>query len=237
MDRLRWVLLGIGAVILLGIYLWGRYRFRRRRVQREPHLGSTEFDPLLVDGGSEPALQLDDLPPEVLADEAPKLVREEPVLEPAPEEAAPVVREPPAPRERLFVLYLVAPRGQPYEGAAVIAALRAAGLEFGDMRIFHRLAGGRAVFSAANLVEPGTLVPDELARQRTPGLTFFMRLPGPVPPLAAFDDFADTARRIAADLGGDLRDDNRALVDEAAWERMRAGAAEAGPERADCVHP
>ena len=129
------------------------------------------------------------------------------------------------PEEKLLVLYLVAPANQVFPGAAVGAALEAAGLRYGEMHIYHRYAdgdaGGTPVFGAANLVEPGTLEIEALAATGTPGLTLFLQLPGPLRPLQAFDLFAGCAQRIAEQLGGELRDQSRSALSRQTLEHLR----------------
>jgi cell division protein ZipA len=132
---------------------------------------------------------------------------------------------PSPPEEKLVVLYLVAPARQVFAGDEVGAALEAAGLQYGEMHIYHRYPngsdGGTPVFGVANLVEPGTLEVEALAATGTPGLTLFLQLPGPLRPLQAFDLFAGCAQQIADGLGGELRDQNRSTLSRQTLEHMR----------------
>ncbi|MFA7388306.1 MAG: cell division protein ZipA [Thiohalobacteraceae bacterium] len=161
----------------------------------------------------------------------PDFVSEPIMVEPrAPKDAAPDpsrTTPPPTspPEEKLVVLYLVAPANQVFPGDAVGAALEGAGLQYGEMHIYHRYAdgdaGGAPVFGAANLVEPGTLEIEALAATGTPGLTLFLQLPGPLRPLEAFDLFAGCAQQIAAQLGGELRDQSRNALSRQTLEHLR----------------
>ncbi len=65
-----------------------------------------------------------------------------------------------------------------------IVAAEKAGLEFGDMGIYHRLVDGHPeqgpIFSVANLTKPGNFDMARIATLQTAGLSFFMALAGPV---------------------------------------------------------
>jgi cell division protein ZipA len=63
---------------------------------------------------------------------------------------------------------------RPFTGVSLGAALRRAGLELGEMSIYHyRDAVSRRpaepLFSVANMVAPGTLTDDDIADMMTPG--------------------------------------------------------------------
>lgn len=109
-----------------------------------------------------------------------------------------------------LILFIAAPEGQMFEGAAVLEALDNAGLHFGDMKIFHRMVltefGEVSLFSVANGVPPWTLEPDELKLGATPGLSLIINLPSPLDDSEAIHDFIFTAERINQSLGGVLKD-------------------------------
>lgn len=185
MWDLRWVLLGLGALVLVGVYLWSRGILSRemlpalpRRKQRtEPSIG--EPAPLSA-------------PP---APETPSLV--ETVSE---EEKA---RPPP---DRIVALRLV-PRGGELATERAVAALRTAGLEHGRYAIFHRQIGtNREGFSVASLTEPGSFDLEHLGDATIAGLSFFVVLPGG-DPVARFDAMVETARALSVELAADLFDE------------------------------
>ncbi len=140
-----------------------------------------------------------------------------PVPPPAPPTAPPrsdLGRRPPhAPVERIVSLYVVAREGIKFQGADLVVAAEKAGLEFGDMGIYHRLVDGHPeqgpIFSVANLVKPGNFDMARIATLQTPGLSFFMALPGPVPALDAWDAMLPTAQRLAELLDGLVLDEER----------------------------
>jgi len=118
--------------------------------------------------------------------------------------------EPTLSREQFFVINVVSKTREGFAGSELIPAFLAAGLRFGEMSIFHRHENsngqGRLLFSVASLFEPGTFDLDNIENICTPGLSFFMCLPGPTNPLAAFNMMAQAAKRIAEALDGELRD-------------------------------
>ncbi len=92
-------------------------------------------------------------------------------------------------------------------------AAEKAGLTFGDMGIFHRLMPGKPhsgpVFSMANMIKPGNFDMRRVDELRTPGISFFMTLPGPLPALDAWDAMLPTAQRLAELLDGNVLDEER----------------------------
>jgi cell division protein ZipA len=141
--------------------------------------------------------------------------------EPVPAPAAP--RVPPRsdlgrrperlPVERIVTLFVVAREGSVFNGADLIVAAEKAGLEFGDMGIYHRLVDGKRelgpIFSVANMLKPGNFDLTRLDALLTPGLSFFMTLPAPIPALDAWDTMLPTAQRLAELLDGQVLDEER----------------------------
>lgn len=117
------------------------------------------------------------------------------------------------PVERIVSLFVVAREGHHFNGADLIVAAEKAGLEYGDMGIYHRLVDGKRelgpIFSVANMLKPGSFDLSNLDALRTPGLSFFMALPGPVTALDAWDTMLPTAQRLAELLDGQVLDEER----------------------------
>ena len=115
--------------------------------------------------------------------------------------------------ERIVTLFVVAREGASFQGADLIVAAEKAGLEFGDMGIYHRLVDGKRdqgpVFSVANMLKPGSFDLGRLDSLRTPGLSFFMTLPAPLSALDAWEAMLPTAQRMAELLGGQVLDEER----------------------------
>ncbi|MFK7913764.1 MAG: cell division protein ZipA [Pseudomonadales bacterium] len=119
-----------------------------------------------------------------------------------------------SPVEDLILIHLVAPKGDHFSGAELVEALRSQGLKFGDMNIFHRRDPmmGSPIYSVANALEPGFFDLSDIDAMNTPGVTFFLQLPGPEDPAGALEDMLGAAQVIAHTLGGQLRDENKDRV-------------------------
>jgi cell division protein ZipA len=136
-------------------------------------------------------------------------------------------REAPAasvPVEELIVMNVLAENDRPFTGDELFAALRTCGLKFGDMNIFHRVEPltKSVQYSVANAVEPGTFDMADMEAMRCPGLCFFMQLPGPEDPSAAFEDMFSVAKSVVKGLGGDVRDEHRNIMTPQTVEHYRA---------------
>jgi cell division protein ZipA len=162
--------------------------------------------------------------PAAVAPPAPADLHEAPIAAPAPVPApAPAPRVPPrsdlgkrptqVPVERIVSLFVIAREGHFFNGADLIVAAEKAGLEYGDMGIYHRLVDGKRelgpIFSVANMLKPGSFDLTRVDALRTPGLSFFMALPGPVTALDAWDAMLPTAQRLAELLDGQVLDEER----------------------------
>ncbi len=117
------------------------------------------------------------------------------------------------PVERIVTLFVVAREGGHFNGPDLVVAAEKAGLEFGDMGIYHRLVDGKRelgpIFSVANMLKPGNFDLARLDALRTPGVSFFMTLPAPLPALDAWDAMLPTAQRLAELLDGQVLDEER----------------------------
>ncbi|HCC82405.1 MAG TPA: cell division protein ZipA, partial [Methylophaga sp.] len=121
-------------------------------------------------------------------------------------------------------LTIMAPESQMFTGRAIKSALEQQEMHFGDMQIYHRYTVNnrrQTLFSVANILDPGTLLPDQLISMKTPGLLMFARLPGPVNGLTVFDSMLDTAQQLTAYLGGILCDEKREPITDKHLEAAR----------------
>jgi FtsZ-interacting cell division protein ZipA len=103
----------------------------------------------------------------------------------------PIVEWPTDEQRRVVALRLVALPPERLAGRALRLALASEGF----------------VLSAANLSKPGTFDPETMDLQRFGGLSLFAVLPGPKPPLKAFEDLLATARNLNERLQGALQDE------------------------------
>jgi cell division protein ZipA len=191
MVELRWVLLGLGAALLLGVYLWGRgvlQRFVPRRALARRWLPSP------------PELHLpgENAPPDFGAAAKPEITSggEESSLGAAPRP------------DRVITVRFI-PKSKQLSAEKAVLALRSAGLQHGRYGIFHRLGDHNSpetLFSVASLTEPGSFDLTNLDRA-IPGMSFFMVLPGEGDPVTRFDMMVETARSLAHDLDAELHDE------------------------------
>lgn len=158
-------------------------------------------------------------------DETPAPASQEPAtgagLETPSAHATPVARHDmvapqPGSDSQVFVLHVAAPEGQAYAGTRLIETLEALDLKFGLNDLYHRVTEQHgvteSVFAVASMVKPGTLHPAEAESLVTPGLSFFLLVPGPMEGRAAMHDMMETAHKLTTSLGGTVLDDKRALL-------------------------
>lgn len=142
-----------------------------------------------------------------------------------PPKDIPKSAEPKQVPQEVLVINVDAKTADHFQGVAIKQLLEACGLEHGDMSIFHRHEEDDLLspvqFSVANAVEPGYFDPENMESLSTPGVSFFMSLPGPKDYMKAFDYMLETAQCFAKNLGGELRDENRSVMTTQTIEHCR----------------
>ena len=201
-------LLIAGFVVLVLIYLFGRPRrpSQGRRSRDAIQRDGERVEPTLGDVPEQGELEVDQ------AGEGDEIVAGERRTPADPQRPAPGAR-PSQAIDRIVTLFVAARSGDAFSGANLIVAAEKAGLTFGDMGIFHRLLPGKPqagpVFSMANMIKPGNFDMRRIDELRTPGVSFFLTLPGPLPALDAWDAMLPTAQRLAELLDGSVLDEER----------------------------
>jgi len=141
------------------------------------------------------------------------------------------------PIERIVTLFVAAREERSFLGSDLVVAAEKVGLEYGDMEIFHRLDEAHPqagpMFSVANMVKPGNFDFSDLDHFSTPGLGFFMTLPGPLPALDAWEIMLPASQRMAELLDGVVLDAERNALGRQGiayirdqlrgWDRSRTG--------------
>ncbi|WP_439888744.1 cell division protein ZipA [Pseudomonas sp. MBLB4123] len=131
----------------------------------------------------------------------------------------------PAAVEEVLVINVVARDDGGFKGPALLQNILESGLRFGEMDIFHRhesMAGnGEVLFSMANALKPGTFDLDDIEGFSTRAVSFFLGLPGPRHPKQAFDVMVAAARKLAHELNGELKDDQRSVMTAQTIEHYR----------------
>jgi len=127
--------------------------------------------------------------------------------------------------EKIVVLSVMAPEGEVYLGRPLTEALEDCGLRLNEQGIYQRKldtrSGPVALYSVANILEPGVFRQDRLDETETPGVVLFLRLPGPFDGLAAFEQMLATARTLARQLGGQVLDGRRCDLTTQSIEHIR----------------
>ena len=125
----------------------------------------------------------------------------------------------------VFMLNVMARDRAGFRGEDILHILLACDLRFGDMNFFHRHefeAGRGAIqFSVANMMQPGVFDIDNMGDLETPGLVFFLTLPGPEDMMKAFDYMLETAQAVARNLDGDVLDESRSVMSKQSIEHCR----------------
>jgi cell division protein ZipA len=227
MDELRWVLLGVGSILIAGIYLWGMRGSLVDRLRKPDHGLDQEPDLTLESESADP---LDRLEPDLgqaqdLAEGDGDASSEVSVSAPGPVDALDEETE------RLnLVLTIIAPEDGQILGLEMASVASELGLRKGRSGTLDcypdESGGGRPVFSIANVLEPGTFDWSRLETTRTPGLVCFMRLPGPTDPQSSLELMLNVAGVIADRLGGRLCDDRRNRLSQQGIEHLRGEVAE-----------
>ncbi|QNS15160.1 cell division protein ZipA [Mannheimia bovis] len=127
--------------------------------------------------------------------------------------------------ENPFVtLYVYAPQNEPFRGDYVVHYLEEVGLRFGEHQIFHRHQHiddslSPIIFSAANLMNPGTFDLHNIANFSTAGLVLFMQLPTEGNDIVNMKLLLSNAEHLTSSLGGYLYDDAQQPFSEESRQR------------------
>ncbi len=221
MNDMQWALLIISVLVVLGIYLHARRQAakqavwnnkRKREGMEEDQLDFFQEN----DGGFD----------EFGVGKA-RTKREAPKLDDAKPARGKAKPEPKAaPAQALFVISVHRSDLSHIPGDELHQALQSCGLEFGAHDIYHRFSPkGDPVFSVASVVKPGFLIPGEQDDLRTPGVSLFLQLPGPLAGDAAFDDLLTTAQTLAERFDATLLDRQRQPLDAEGIARMQEACA------------
>ncbi len=171
---------------------------------------------------SEPAARQEQAPSTVTTEVEEDTARRSPAEQGADQPLAGANR--PEARE-VIVINVLARSEDEFTGTALKNLFEACGLEFGDMDIYHRHEAADTTspvqFSVANAVEPGTFKPKDMPTLTTPGISFFMSMPGPSNSLQAFEFMLETAQCVVRNLGGELKDERRSVMTPQTIEHCR----------------
>jgi cell division protein ZipA len=247
-DTVRLLLIIASAIVLAGIYAWGRYRqpiqntlFSRRKREaipsrdfedNESEAASDDFEEGVrvitpwTDTRREPQMSgLDFNAHEETDDFELEIIPESHEAAAASEISAPgeTSSEGGGGAPFLIQVSVVAGPGRFFHGAELKQALMDVDLLFGDMGIFHRydLDLTQTLFSVASLVEPGTFPIDDMNDFECPGIVLFFQTARVSDPLGTYDDLVNTSRELAQRLHGIQWDESRQPLSASKIAHMR----------------
>ncbi len=178
MSELRWILLGLGLLLIAGLYLWERKAPFLQRFKK----------PKLIIGGVEPAAESD-------------LSVETPI------QRAAVKRRSPEKVVTLRVVRRAGDAMQSEEAVLALKRVGLIHGKYGIFHRMPDDGTSEPVFSVASLTEPGSFDLANLQDSSIAGLSLFLALPGRGDPVVAFDAMVGLARDLAEDLDGILLDE------------------------------
>ena len=179
MSELRWILLGLGAILIAGVYF-----FSRKPLRRLPERGgSAESEP--ADSSSREAES-----------------RETAIDAPRPRRRA-------SPEKVVTLRVVCRHESDMKAQDAVLALKRVGLThgKYGIFHRLDDAGADEPLFSVASLTEPGSFDLENLQGVDIAGLSLFMVLPGSGDPVARFDLMIQLGRDLAEDLDGILLDE------------------------------
>jgi len=234
MDELRIILLAVGAAVLAAVYFLGRPGKPRQAQSQKDADRAADGEPRDRPPAGTLRAHDEDPPRETLSRELKRLGklisgerREHGAGTDATGETAGTDETDNGVGqdfEKIVVIYVRAREGSRLAGPELTSAAEKAGLEFGDMDIYHRLdeSGEReTIFSMANMVAPGTLARAGMQQFSTPGVALFLRLPGPLSALDAWDAMLATATRLSGLLDAELLDESHSTLNRQRIQQLR----------------
>jgi len=178
MSELRWILVGLGILLIAGLYFWGRKPFgeikllpRRRSIPRDVSTDRAEST-------SEPVLE----PPRPRRRDPERVVTLRIVRREQDEMSA-------------------------AQAVLALKQVGLVHGQYGIFHSFAEACGQEPQFSVASLTEPGSFDLENVALEKIAGLSVFLVLPGAGDPVARFDAMIELARGLADDLDGVLLDE------------------------------
>lgn len=182
------MLLGLGILLIAGIYLWPRVSTILKKDKK------SDFDFRISSAEAGPSVAPKDIPDEMATQ--PKVVSSVP--------------------KKVITIRFIPKSGGGLNAELAVLALRKAGLKHGKYGIFHYPSGEgededeveyEPEFSVASLIEPGSFDLTNLKETTLPGMSFFMVLSGTGDPVSRFDRMASVARALTQPLGSELFDE------------------------------
>ncbi|VAW85921.1 hypothetical protein MNBD_GAMMA16-1706 [hydrothermal vent metagenome] len=116
----------------------------------------------------------------------------------------------------MLALNVIVGNGRQLRGSTILKAITAMGFTYGSMGIFHYYSasrpGKRALFSLANMMEPGNFNLKTMEALSTPGLTLFANITRPAEAMDTFFIMLETANKLAESLDATVCDERRGTL-------------------------
>lgn len=238
MDNLRLILLIVGIAVIAIIYFWDTIKRKKQTRQQTIHEPDPGLDLPEFRINPQPSIEEDY---SVAASELSTRLSQEKTVDSEYEQEEKEIT--PGAREQheldmfekettdtesgkgknatddIVMLHITALPTRPFNGQALLDAVDLVGLEYGDMQIFHHYGVGdmrseRALFSLANMYEPGNFDLNTIGEESIKGLTLFLCLPTTVDGHIVFELMLNTAQRLADVLGGEVRGPGHKLLND-----------------------
>lgn len=225
--RLFLILAGIGLVV--GIYLWDRYKRINGRVMQiqraQTSSGSGRSEPKWKRSNDDVDLDnIDDdlgiLSKSVHGDDDLTVEDDINMSFAAEDFDEPEIDYKNLP-EKIIQINIIAKRSEGFKGQELMYASKRAGLALGRMDIFHFTKDGEELFSMASMVEPGNFPVDNMQDFETPGLVMFAQLPTQLDGMKVFDQMLSSAAIIAKQIYGELQDHTHSDLSRQTIEHIR----------------
>jgi cell division protein ZipA len=245
-DLLRIVIISVGAIVILGMILWGVLKGK----SKSKNMFGGEHDPLENIDSSLFVNTADDdfdiVPlnnarsndeyqePEVktrLNAAYIQETKEQESTEAEPDILATAMDKTDKPTSKpatkqlpvLLQLHLVAKNPAGFKGLQLVQAFERVGLVYGSVKVFERLdAQNRVDYAVASMTEQGVFPGDNWESYYCPGISFFMQPRELDDVKAVFDDLINTAGQLSALLQGDILDENHQPLTEKVLQQIEA---------------
>ena len=224
-----WLLISGILIIIVGVVLiWNWKNYRRRanmakRQERKQEEEKTDFDESHFEDDDTVVLLAND---ESLVTKSVASLDTE-VVVPVENSPQSTTDKPSNKKSEIIIaLLVVSNKENGFAGTDIFSVLEELGLKYGEMNIFHHYGIGeikaqQAVFSVANMLEPGTFDPQQKSEFSSPGLALFMRLPGPLGGRVAFELMLNNGQRMAEMLEGVLVDEQYSSLTQKSISLLR----------------
>jgi len=127
--------------------------------------------------------------------------------------------------EDVLVINVLAKNEKGFFGPNLLQCILESGLRFGERGIFHRheskAGNGEVLFSMANAVKPGIFDLTEMDHCHIRAVAFYLLLPGPRNPKAAFSEMLAAVRKLENELAGEVKDDQYSVLTAQTIEHYR----------------